>query len=174
MPRASSLPGRRGLRDRQRLHGPDPRDRPELPRSWRDPCRGHFPYRGSYEWYPLLRDKGRLAAEIDADWFIHYDADEIREAPAPYRTLREGIEAVDRQGYNTIHFDEFVFLPTEEDDSFEGTDYVQTMQYYYFFEPAPLWRVNAWRKRDAPHPNLTESRPPAEPVACGGWPLKGA
>ena len=50
------------------------------------------PYRRIYAWPELLRDKERLAMEIDADWFLHQDADEIREAPPPYSTLREGLE----------------------------------------------------------------------------------
>lgn len=77
---------------------------------------------------------------------MHYDADEIREAPAPYRTLREGIEAVHRAGYNAINFDEFVFLPTSDNEAYEGTDYVDTMRYYYFFEPSPLRQIKAWKK----------------------------
>jgi glycosyltransferase involved in cell wall biosynthesis len=106
----------------------------------------HFPFNGCFELDKILLNEERLAAEIDADWFIHHDADEIREAPSPYKTLKEGIEDADRQGYNAINFDEFVFLPTSEDESFEGKDYVKEMRYYYFFEPHPLRRVNAWKK----------------------------
>src|SRR4030066_1080142 len=57
----------------------------------------HFPFRGYYKWQNCLLDKERLAIEIDADWFIHHDADEIRQAPNPYKTLLEGIEDVARQ-----------------------------------------------------------------------------
>lgn len=46
-----------------------------------------------------MLNEEKLAAEINADWFIHHDADEIREAPSPYKTLKEGIEDADRQGY---------------------------------------------------------------------------
>ena len=92
--------------------------------------------------------KQRLAATIDADWFIHHDADEIREAPSPWNTLIEGVAALDAQGYNAINFDEFVFVPTEEQDDHEGSDFVSTMRYYYFFQPRALHRVNAWKKCD--------------------------
>src|SRR4029077_14897095 len=90
-----------------------------------------LPFSGVFELETQLRCKERLAAEIGADWFIHCDADEIRQAPKPYATLREGIEAVDRQGYNAIDFDEFVFLPTADYESFEGCDYIEAMRYYY-------------------------------------------
>jgi len=106
----------------------------------------HFPFNGCFELEKILLNEEKLAAEIDADWFIHHDADEIREAPSPYKTLKEGIEDADSQGYNAINFDEFVFLPTSDEEDFEGKDYVQEMRYYYFFEPSPLRRLNAWKK----------------------------
>lgn len=106
----------------------------------------HLPFHGCFEWEKILLNEEKLASEINADWFIHHDADEIREAPKPYISLLEGIQDADRQGYNAINFDEFVFIPTSDDEDFEGKDYVKEMQYYYFFEPYPLRRVNAWKK----------------------------
>lgn len=102
-------------------------------------------YHGCFDLPEILRLKEKLAKEIDADWFIHYDTDEIREAPHPYRTLLDGIEDADKQGFNAINFDEFVFLPTDDNQSYEGKDYVAEMQYYYFFEPYPMRRLNAWK-----------------------------
>lgn len=110
----------------------------------------HLPFSGIYEWVKVLENKASLAEEIDADWFIHQDADEIREAPAPYRTLHEGIKDVDRLGYNAINFDEFVFLPTNDNDRYEGTDFVNEMRYYYFFEPYPLRQIKAWKNLKKP------------------------
>ncbi|MEE9613891.1 MAG: sulfotransferase [Thermodesulfobacteriota bacterium] len=110
----------------------------------------HLPFKGYSDWTEILRSKERLAGEIDADWFIHHDADEIREAPRPYKTLVEGIEDADRQGYNAINFKEFVFLPTGDEESYEGTDYVREMRHYYFFEPKPLRRINAWKNTGVP------------------------
>lgn len=103
------------------------------------------PFPGFYDWTHLLAHKEQRSREIDADWFMHVDADEIREAPVPFKSLYEGIMKADHEGYNAINFDEFVFLPTTNDESFEGTDYVENMRQYYFFEPTPLRRVNAWK-----------------------------
>ena len=50
-----------------------------------------LPYTGVFRLEDQLRQKERLAAAIDAQWFIHLDADEIRQAPAPDQTLREAI-----------------------------------------------------------------------------------
>jgi glycosyltransferase involved in cell wall biosynthesis len=105
-----------------------------------------LPYTGAFELWEILRHKERLAKEIDADWYISHDADEIREAPSPtYTTLYEGICDVDRMGYNAIDFDEFVFTPTSDEEHFEGTDYVNEMRYYYYFQPGPLRQVKAWK-----------------------------
>jgi glycosyltransferase involved in cell wall biosynthesis len=109
-----------------------------------------LPFNGFLDLETLLHYKEKLAMEIDADWFIHHDADEIREAPKPYRTLKEGIEAMDKRGYNAINFDEFVFMPTGQEESFEGKDYVEEMKHYYFIEPRPQHRINAWKKSKVP------------------------
>lgn len=111
-----------------------------------------FPFNGTFELTKILENEEKLATEIDADWFIHHDADEIRQAPLPYKNLREGIEDAERQGYNAINFDEFVFLPTNDDECFTQKNYVEEMKYYYFFEPSSLHRLNAWKKQ--PHINL--------------------
>ena len=116
----------------------------------------HLPFRGYFDLQNCLQNNERLANEINADWFILHDADEIRQAPNPYKTLLEGIEDVDSQGYNAINFDEFLFLPTSMDESFENRDYVKEMKYYYFLEPRPLRHVKAWKKSNNPI-DLTKS-----------------
>jgi hypothetical protein len=44
---------------------------------------------GPFDWSAILRRKEELATELSADWFIHHDADEIRESPWPGFTLKE-------------------------------------------------------------------------------------
>jgi glycosyltransferase involved in cell wall biosynthesis len=110
----------------------------------------HYPFHGTFEWEKLLRFKEKLSDEIDADWFIHHDADEIREAPMGFDTLVEGIKKVGKEGYNAINSDEFVFVPTSEDESFEKKDYVDGMKYYYYFKPKELHRVNIWKNTGVP------------------------
>lgn len=110
----------------------------------------HLPYQGNFEWLKVLRNKERAAGAIEADWFIHHDADEIREAPAPYTSLLEGIQHADRKGYNAIDFDEFVFLPVNDRDDHESGDYVDQMKYYYFFRPQEFHRINAWKRTSKP------------------------
>jgi len=109
------------------------------------------PFQGVYDWVAILRKKEELTGIIPADWFIHHDGDEIRSSATPDITLSQAIDAVDRQGYNAINFDEFVFLPmAEEQKGFEGVDYVTAMQYYYYFLPSATHRVNAWKNMGQP------------------------
>ena len=107
------------------------------------------PYDGNFNLPEQMRFKERLLAGIDADWFVHNDADEIRHAPRRFASLREGIAEWDRQGYNAIEFDEFIFLPTNDVDRFERRDFVAGMRHYYFFKPQPLHRLNAWKNTGA-------------------------
>ncbi len=109
-------------------------------------CIERLPYQGFFDERAKMSLKAKLAQEIKADWFIHHDADEIRESPQPYQTLLQGIMEVDRQGYNAVNFDEFVFLPTDKSEAYEGKDYVSHMKHYYFLEPRKLNRINAWKK----------------------------
>ena len=111
---------------------------------------------GYFDLFKMLKYKEKLASEINANWFIHHDADEIREAPAKLGNLYQAIFAVDKQGYNAINFDEFVFIPTDDNERNEGKDFVKTMKHYYFFEPHPLRQIKAWKKTSSPI-NLVDS-----------------
>ncbi|MCO6450801.1 MAG: glycosyltransferase [Caldilineales bacterium] len=108
-----------------------------------------IPFTGEFSLEDQLRHKERLATEIGADWFIHLDADEIREAPPPYKSLHQAIVAVDEAGYNAIDFDEFVFVPASDEESYEGRDFVAGMRWYYYFEPGSpdRYRINAWKNQ---------------------------
>ena len=108
------------------------------------------PYEGQFNLPEQMRFKERLLASIDADWFLHNDADEIRQAPRRFANLRAGIEEWDRRGYNAIEFDEFIFLPTSDEERWERRDFVAGMRHYYFFKPQPLHRLNAWKNTGAP------------------------
>ena len=103
------------------------------------------PYPGYYDWQGLLAAKQQLAVTLEADWFLHVDADEIPEAPAPYATLAEALRAVDRTGANTVNFHEFVFVPDQDDRPPPPWDYVEAITRYYFFAPAPLRLLRAWK-----------------------------
>jgi Glycosyl transferase family 2 len=66
-----------------------------------------------FDWEAILKRKEALTKELSADWFIHHDADEFREAPWPGMKLRDAIRWVDRLGYNCIDFRVLNFPPLE-------------------------------------------------------------
>jgi glycosyltransferase involved in cell wall biosynthesis len=103
-------------------------------------------YPGFYDWTALLTHKEKLARELESEWFLHLDADEIPEGPRRGEKLTETLSAVDAAGFTSVNFDEFVFVPTTFAENHEGRDYVQTMHNYFFFEPRPQRLVRAWRK----------------------------
>src|SRR5262245_21731868 len=56
-------------------------------------------------WAAILRRKEELARELEANWFLHQDADELRESPWEGVALRDAIRRVDRLGYDAIDFE---------------------------------------------------------------------
>ena len=109
-----------------------------------------FPRDGIFALRPLLARKQELSAEIDADWFLNVDADEIRLPPKSGTTLAQALTEVDTQGYNAVNFLEFVFTPTKEAPDHDHPDFQQTMRWYYPFLPKFPHRLNAWKRQDDP------------------------
>jgi peptidoglycan/xylan/chitin deacetylase (PgdA/CDA1 family) len=101
-----------------------------------------------YDWRGILERKEQLAQELEADWFIHMDPDEIRLPPAsePGRTLLQAFEAVERAGSNAVDFAEFTFIPTREEPDHDHPRFQETMRWYYNMQPnATLHQLKAWK-----------------------------
>lgn len=119
----------------------------------RFPVSGPSPY---YEWERLLRRKEELACELDADWFIHVDSDEVHESPWPSLTLREAIFKVDRSGYNAIDYTALEFWPTD-DNFLPGSDFETYFRYWDFGRrPGHFKLIRAWKNMGKPF-SLAES-----------------
>ena len=101
-----------------------------------------------FEWERILQRKTQLARELDADWFIHHDADEFRESPWPHLSLSAAIQAVDALGFNAIDSARLDFWPI--DDGFRPGDDVRRA-FTHYSEPAPYDRlqIRCWKKTDA-------------------------
>jgi hypothetical protein len=107
-----------------------------------------FPRVGIYSWRPLLERKQQLANSLDADWFMHVDADEIRLPPPSTRSLAHAFAEVERQGYNAVNFQEFTFVPTREAPDHDHPHFQDTMRWYYPFSPsAKPHQVKAWKRQ---------------------------
>ena len=94
-----------------------------------------------------LERKEELAFTLEAEWFMHMDADEFRLPPRPDQTLAQALAEVEAQGYNAVNFLEFVFIPTQESPNHEHTRFQETMRRYYPFMPAFPHRLNAWKRQ---------------------------
>jgi glycosyltransferase involved in cell wall biosynthesis len=102
---------------------------------------------GIFRLRDILQRKEELASSLDADWFVHHDADEIRVSPRSDTTLGEALAEVDRQGYNAVNFIEFTYLPTREASDHDHPRFRDTMRWYYPFLPRPLHQVKAWKRQ---------------------------
>jgi glycosyltransferase involved in cell wall biosynthesis len=109
-----------------------------------------IPRDGTYRWKQILARKERLAAELDADWFLHLDADEVPLPPQSCRTLIEGLAEADAEGYNAVEFSEFTFVPTVESPDHDHPDYRRTMRWYYPFAGRDLHLVRGWKRQPQP------------------------
>lgn len=95
---------------------------------------------------PLLMRKAELARQIDADWIIHHDADEVMQSYRPGETLAESIERVGTSDIDIINLDEFVLLPLDH-AYVQDNPGPQPLLHYYFFEPAPTRLMRIWKPR---------------------------
>lgn len=102
---------------------------------------------GGIRWQDILARKQALATELEADWFIHHDADEIRESPWANLTLRDAIHLVDRLGYNAIDFEVFNFWPT---GGVQTGDLLEGFRYYESGQTFDRLQIKCWKKSDSP------------------------
>ncbi len=121
-----------------------------------------LPWRGYFSLNEQIQNKRKLISKLDCDWLIHVDADEWLHSTNSNESLSESLEFVDKQGFNCVNFDEFVFLPLREENHFP-LNYDQTIVHYFFKKDkkCPQRFMRAW-KRNA---NLKQ--------ICGGHILKG-
>lgn len=109
-----------------------------------------LPRLGMYSWRPILERKEQLAATLDADWFMHVDADEIHLPPRSDRMLAQAFAEVEARGYNAVNFIEFTFIPTQESPDHDHPNFQETMRWYYPFLPTLPHRLNAWKRQPEP------------------------
>ena len=85
--------------------------------------------------------------ELDGDWFMHVDADEIRLPPPGAATIAEALTAVEAAGFNAVNFLEFTFVPTIEHPEHDHPEFQETMRWYYPFLPSFPHRLNLWKRQ---------------------------
>jgi glycosyltransferase involved in cell wall biosynthesis len=106
-----------------------------------------LPRRGRFSLASILERKEQLAGELEADWFLHQDADEFRVAMGGRERLVDALAEADSTGYNAVNFLEFTFVPTVEAPDHDHPRFQQTMRHYYPFLPEFPHRLNAWKRQ---------------------------
>jgi SAM-dependent methyltransferase len=103
------------------------------------------PTTGRYWWQSIIRRTEELALMIEADWFMHVDADERRRSPWQDMSLRDAVYAVDRRGFNCIDHTVLEFFPVDE--RFRPGDDVEDVLRHFQFGPRPghFLQVKAWK-----------------------------
>ncbi len=109
-----------------------------------------IPFDGTYQWERILQRKEALFRELDADWLMHVDADEIHLPPRGQASLATAFADVQARGYEAVDFYEFSFVPTRENPSHDHPDFLNTLRTYYPFRPRSPHCVRAFRKQDGP------------------------
>lgn len=100
-----------------------------------------LPRDGTYRWRQILARKQQLAEELDADWFLHLDADEIPQSTRCGQSLADAIGEADAGGYNAIEFRELTFVATQESPDHDHPEFRRTMRWYYPFAPVRLFFI---------------------------------
>lgn len=99
----------------------------------------------TYDWTGILKRKAAMAHEIDASWFIHHDADEIRESPWENLNLRDAIYFVDQMGYSAIDFTVLDFQPVDNGYP-AGSSLEEYFKYFKFgVQSADFLQVKSWK-----------------------------
>jgi hypothetical protein len=101
-----------------------------------------------FNWERILARKSELSRELDADWFLHHDADEFRESPWVQLTLKDAIHQVDSLGFNAIDFASFDFWPVH-DDFRAGEDVRDAFPYYAAGAAYDRLQIRCWKKTGA-------------------------
>lgn len=103
------------------------------------------PFTGTFDNGRLLTLLASMQRTLRADWFILNSPDEVFDSDVAGETLADAIRRVDALGFTVVNFDEFVFVPTEASESYEGQAFDHLIRHYYFFGPAPMRQMRAWR-----------------------------
>jgi glycosyltransferase involved in cell wall biosynthesis len=106
------------------------------------------------DWKGLLARKEELSLELEADWFIHHDVDEVRVSPWRSKSLKEAIYMVDQMGFNAIDHTQITFVPI--DNGFKADLDFESYFNHYRQRMGQRSKLNSWKKTNL-RPNLTES-----------------
>jgi len=98
----------------------------------------------AYEWAKQLQHTADYAAKTNANWIIHYDADELRDSPWQNLRLADAIKFIDTLGYTAIDFTvlDFRFTDRNNAETFSAKKY----NFFEFGKHQSCFRqIKAWK-----------------------------
>jgi len=104
-----------------------------------------LPFTGMFSLSRQLERKMEVIRTLEADWVIHLDADEIMHSRTEGESLKQAVSRIHAAGWNAVNFEEFVFLPLENDYMPDVQGH-QPILHYYFFQPSSPRLIRAWKK----------------------------
>lgn len=106
---------------------------------------------GDYNWNEQLINTIGISEQLGHGWYLHYDADEIRESPWSGVNLRDAISYVDSLGYNAIDFTLLTFKYLQNDQEYDYKTTLERLRYWSFGEHRSDFRqVKAWKYTGQP------------------------
>lgn len=99
----------------------------------------------SFELYKQLERTEILAKQMNYDWFIHYDADEIRVSFWENVSLRDTIYRVDQLGYNCIENTVIDFKITSNDNQ---NIFMKDTYFDFGHRKAHFKQVKTWKRTE--------------------------
>lgn len=114
-----------------------------------------FPEEGPsefYEWYNQLEKTEEISKKLSYDWYIHYDADEMRISPWENVTLRQAIYHIDKLGYNLIENTVIDFKLTENSDE---SIFMRDTYFDFGHRISHFMQIKTWKKTE--YINLRDS-----------------
>ncbi|HPQ94076.1 MAG: glycosyltransferase family 2 protein [Thiothrix sp.] len=103
-------------------------------------CLQHVPYRGHFSLREQLLLKQDLIRRLNPGWAVHQDIDECLEPPVGFSSLYEWIEVAEKENFNALNFNEFVFIP-----HVAANEPFYNSRHYYFFSPWSPRLMRGWK-----------------------------
>jgi hypothetical protein len=99
-----------------------------------------------YLLYDILTHKIQYAKSNDYDWYIHYDADEIRESCFDNKSLTDSLGYIDSLGFNAIDHTVLDFRPINNNFDNNDQSFENTFKYFDFGRrPGHFAQIKAWK-----------------------------
>jgi hypothetical protein len=101
-----------------------------------------------FELYKQCEYSEQLSKQLPYDWFLHYDADELKYTPWKNVSLQKAISFIDSLGYNAIDFTVIDFRYTTDKDAVSMNMENNNTWFEFGKRPGHFRQVKCWKKQE--------------------------